>query len=180
MHFRIVLSISKFACWFRKRSNSIMVTRKSVRTFKTCWFFTFTATIFMWCSYPLHLIFWIMIPITKRYNVISKPSLWLSSKNVSISLNSILYLWSFSTNLPTYNFVSTYTFIFCLFSSDTLQLLMFVCPTVSELRFYGYCILVLVCWPPGVGEKDDTCWHQSDRQEENSVGSYSCPEACYY
>ena len=29
--------------------------------------------------------------------------------------------------------------MFGLFSSDTLQVKMFVCPTVSELRFYG-------CW----------------------------------
>ena len=35
--------------------------------------------------------------------------------------------------------VSTYTFIFCLFSSDTLQVLMFVCPTALELCFYGCC-----------------------------------------
>ena len=40
-------------------------------------------------------------------------------------------------NKFTYNFVSTYTFIFCLFSSDTLQVLMFVCDTISEHRFYG-------------------------------------------
>ena len=35
--------------------------------------------------------------------------------------------------------VETYTFIFFLFSSDTLQELMFVCPTISDLRFYGCC-----------------------------------------
>ena len=29
--------------------------------------------------------------------------------------------------------------MFCLFSSDTLMSLMFVYPTVSELRFYGSC-----------------------------------------
>ena len=37
--------------------------------------------------------------------------------------------------------IETYTFIFFLFSSDTLQELMFVCPTVSDLRFYGCCHL---------------------------------------
>ena len=39
--------------------------------------------------------------------------------------------------------------IFCLFCSDTLQVLMLVCPAVSELRFYGCChpclILYLCC-----------------------------------
>ena len=39
----------------------------------------------------------------------------------------------------TYNFVSTYTFLICLLIS--LKVLMFVCPTVSELRFYGCCHL---------------------------------------
>ena len=36
-------------------------------------------------------------------------------------------------------FCLAHTFIFCLFSSDTLQVLMFVCPTVQELCFYGCC-----------------------------------------
>ena len=42
-------------------------------------------------------------------------------------------------NKFTYNFVLTYTLIFYLFSSDNLQVLMFVCLTVSELHFYGCC-----------------------------------------
>ena len=42
-------------------------------------------------------------------------------------------------NKFTYNFVKTYTFIFCIFSSNTLQKLMFVCHTVLELCFYGCC-----------------------------------------
>ncbi len=36
-----------------------------------------------------------------------------------------------------------YALVFCLFSSDTLQVLMFVCPLLSELRFYGCCH---PCW----------------------------------
>ena len=40
-------------------------------------------------------------------------------------------------NKFTYNFVKTYVFIFCIFSSDTSQELMFVYHTVSELCFYG-------------------------------------------
>ena len=39
----------------------------------------------------------------------------------------------------TYNFVHLYTFIFCLFSLEHLQVFMFVCPTVSEFRFCGCC-----------------------------------------
>ena len=31
------------------------------------------------------------------------------------------------------------TFIFWLLSSDTLHMFMYVCPTVSEIRFYGCC-----------------------------------------
>ena len=42
-------------------------------------------------------------------------------------------------NKFTYNFVKTNIFIFCIFSSNTLQVLMFVCPTALELRFYGCC-----------------------------------------
>ena len=37
-----------------------------------------------------------------------------------------------------YNFVKTHTSIFCLLSSDTVQVLMFVSPTVPDL-LYGYC-----------------------------------------
>ena len=45
-----------------------------------------------------------------------------------------------------------YALIFCLFSSDTLQVLMFVCPSISELRFYGCCqpcfiidVVIIIC-----------------------------------
>ena len=39
----------------------------------------------------------------------------------------------------------TYNFIFCIFSSNTLQELMFVCLIVSEIRFYGCCHPCLCC-----------------------------------
>ena len=55
-----------------------------------------------------------------------------------MSLNIFRFFVRFSTNLLTI-FFDSYTFIFWLFSSDTLQVLMFVWPTVSELRFYGCC-----------------------------------------
>ena len=51
-------------------------------------------------------------------------------------LNIILYLNSFAMNLLKIKITLDFLFIFCLFSSDALQLLMFVCPTVEELRFY--------------------------------------------
>ena len=38
-----------------------------------------------------------------------------------------------------------YKFIFCLFSSDTLKVLMFVCPNISEPRFYGCCHPCYLC-----------------------------------
>ena len=41
-----------------------------------------------------------------------------------------------------YNFVQTCTLIFSLFSSGTLQVLMFVCSSISELRFQDVVILV--------------------------------------
>ena len=40
-------------------------------------------------------------------------------------------------NKFTYHFVYIYAIIICLFSFDTLQVLVFVCPSISELRFYG-------------------------------------------
>ena len=43
-----------------------------------------------------------------------------------------------------YNF---YTFIFAFFSSDTIQVLMFVCPTVSEIFFMDVVILVILNEP---------------------------------
>ena len=33
-------------------------------------------------------------------------------------------------------FCLDFTFIFCLFNSDTLQVLIFVCPTIKELRYH--------------------------------------------
>ena len=36
-------------------------------------------------------------------------------------------------------FIKTYALTFCLISSDIVQVLLFVCPTVSGLRFYGCC-----------------------------------------
>ena len=48
-----------------------------------------------------------------------------------MSLNSILYLSSFAKNLLTYTF-----------DSDTIQVVMFVRPTVSELRFLDVIILI--------------------------------------
>ena len=56
-----------------------------------------------------------------------------------MSLHNILYLSKFTNNI-----VYTYTTTFCIFSSDTLQVLMSVCPTISELRYYR-------CWHP--------CWN---------------------
>ena len=51
-----------------------------------------------------------------------------------MSFNSILYLSSIATNLLTILFKLMH-----LYSdySDTLQMVMFVCPIVSELRCYG-------------------------------------------
>ena len=52
-----------------------------------------------------------------------------------MSLNSNLYISSFATNLLTILF----TLIHLYYASDTLQVLMFVCLTVLELCFYGWC-----------------------------------------
>ena len=55
-----------------------------------------------------------------------------------MSLNRILYIRNFATNLHIFlsKLICSYFFIF---SSETLQELMFVCHPVSELRFYGCC-----------------------------------------
>ena len=84
------------------------------------------------------MIFGILIPRTTKYNAISEASLLSSPKNVSMSLNIIMYLSSFQQIYFQFCF-DFYTFIFWLFSSDTLQVIMFVCTTVSELRFYRCC-----------------------------------------
>ena len=55
-----------------------------------------------------------------------------------MSWNVVLYLRSFIINLLTILFRLS-TFTFCLFSSDTLQLLMLVCHTILELRFIDCC-----------------------------------------
>ena len=68
------------------------------------------------------MIFGILIPITTMYIVISEASLKSNPKNVSLSINSILYLSKVATNF-TYIFITLYKFMFCLFSSDTLQVL---------------------------------------------------------
>ena len=59
-----------------------------------------------------------------------------------MSLNIILHVAFL--NIFTCNFVSKfYSFIFGLFSSDTLQVLIFVCPIVSELRFSGFYVVMV-------------------------------------
>ena len=53
-------------------------------------------------NYPIYKIFVIMIPITTGYNVISETSLYLSPKNVSMSFNSKIYIFSSATDLLTF------------------------------------------------------------------------------
>ena len=72
-----------------------------------------------------------MISITTKYKILSDASLY---PGVKMSLNSILYLSSFAKNLLTYTF-----------DSYTIQVVMFVRPTVSELRFLDVVILVNTC-----------------------------------
>ena len=43
-------------------------------------------------NHPIYIIFGILIPITLRYNIISEASLESSPKNVSMSLDIILYV----------------------------------------------------------------------------------------
>ena len=65
----------------------------------------------MWYNYTIEMIFGILIPRTTKYNVISEASLLSSLKNVSMYLNIILYLISFSTNLITILFHLLYIYI---------------------------------------------------------------------
>ena len=51
----------------------------------------------------------ILIPKTTKYNVLSESSLKSSPKNVSMSLNIILYLFSFATNILT---ISTFIHLY--------------------------------------------------------------------
>ena len=53
-----------------------------------------------------------------------------------MSLNSNMYLISFATNLLTI-LLRSINILF--FSSDTLQVLRFGCPSISEICFYGQC-----------------------------------------
>ena len=55
-----------------------------------------------------------------------------------MSINIILYQEVFQQIYSQFCFDS-YSFIFRFFSSDTLQVLMFVSHTVLEIRFYGCC-----------------------------------------
>ena len=67
--------------------------------------------------------------------------LLLSPKNMNMSLNIILYLSNFSSN-----FVYAYTFTFCLYRSDALQVFMFVCPSFKVQHFFLYDIFFLFIW----------------------------------
>ena len=69
-----------------------------------------------------------------------------------MSANSILYLSSFQQIYLHFCFKS-YTFIFWFFSSDFLQVLMFVCAYVSEPRFYGCCLSCLFIFFSDVCQK---------------------------
>ena len=73
-----------------------------------------------------------MIPLTIRYDLGSEATLYsLPESSFTGTIKSFPKF--------TYTFVKTYTFIFSLFSSDTLQVSMLVCPTVLELRCYECC-----------------------------------------
>ena len=52
------------------------------------------------------------------------------------------YVFTQLYNKYMYKYVQTYKLMFCLLSFDTLQELLFVCPTVSKLRFYEFFIVV--------------------------------------
>ena len=58
--------------------------------------------------------------------------------SISISINIIRYQAIFQQIYLQFC-LDPYPFTFCLFSSDTILVLMSVCPTVSELRFHGCC-----------------------------------------
>ena len=89
------------------------------------------------CDTIILSVFRILIPRTTKYDVISETSLVSSAKNLSI-----LYLSSLATNLLIF-FLDLYVNVICLFRSDTLQALMFVCLSVSEFCFMDVVILVL-------------------------------------
>ena len=61
--------------------------------------------------YPIDLIFGIWIPETTKYNIISEATLYSSPKNVSMSINIILYQADFQQIYLQFCFDS-YTFIF--------------------------------------------------------------------
>ena len=85
--------------------------------------------IFLTTSLPIHLIFGILITITTRSNVISKSSIILSFKNVSMSLNCILYSISFGIYLQ-----------FCLDLYSAYSVL-----TSVNVRL-SYCFKALLLW----------------------------------
>ena len=60
-----------------------------------------------------------------------------------MSINIILYQEVFQQTYSQFCFDS---FIFLIFGSDTIQVLMTVCPTVSELRFMNDVIFVYFCF----------------------------------
>ena len=105
---------------FWKRCNSVIVTRKSVRQFKGCYFLTFWMKI-LWYNYPIYIIFGIIIPRTSRYNIISKASFIF--KSIKIKECPFPFLQQIYVHL-----CLDLKIMFWLLSSDALQVLLLVCP----------------------------------------------------
>ena len=65
------------------------------------------------------------------------------SINLDTALNNFIYKDIFFFWKRSFSIIrvclNLYKFIFCLYSTDTVQVFLFVCPTVSDLRFNGCC-----------------------------------------
>ena len=85
----------------------------------------------MWYDYPIHLIFGILVPRTTQ-------STMLKAKHLDNKVLKCKYvLKQYPIFMKFYNFkfsLDLYFFVYFTYSVLTL-----VCPTVSELRFYGCC-----------------------------------------
>jgi hypothetical protein len=92
----------------------------------------------MWSNNPIVIICWYSDSWDNKVQYYKQSYSIINSKKIKYVHKHYPLSRSFS-NKFTHNFALTPFFIFWLFSSDTIHVLVSVSPTVLELRFYGCC-----------------------------------------
>ena len=120
--------------WFRKRSNFIIVTRKSVRSFKTCWILSFWQKNFVRCYYPIHLI--LGLRLLKQKGKYYKRSISIIKSPLTVYCISAMLQ---QTYVQFNSDLQIYVLLIELWQLPTRDLVRLSFLLILELCFYGCC-----------------------------------------